>query len=224
LAPEAIRVEVTFEVGNTPNVLLEESQPGNRLIVKGFPKRRDGRPGAAEQSGRIERGDFLEACNYIILEGIPFRSAIDLLMAQPYPLTLRFRRVPRHLLAHAFERWSVNALRSVLLEVGVELTGLERHAQLVAMARRSFWHRPVPLPPAPPKVEPGAAAVANGETSIMGWLLVKPPGEAVFRRFFCDLHGAELFLHNPVAYEATPAMSVDMSTIRLVATTRSSEE
>jgi len=41
---------------------------------------------------------------------------------QGYPLTLRFRRVPKHLRGHNLDGWSVNALRTVLLEEGAELT------------------------------------------------------------------------------------------------------
>ncbi len=60
--------------------------------------------------------------------------------------------------------------------------GLERHTQLVAMARRAFWNKPVPLPPAPPHVAPGTAAMINGDTSVCGWLLMKGPHDRELQR------------------------------------------
>lgn len=60
--------------------------------------------------------------------------------------------------------------------------GLERHSQLVAMARRAFWNKPVPLPPAPPHVAPGSAAMINGDTSVCGWLLMKGPHDRELQR------------------------------------------
>ncbi len=48
---------------------------------------------------------------------------------QGYPLSLRFRRVPKHLRGHNLDGWSVNALRTVLLEEGAELTVSERASQ-----------------------------------------------------------------------------------------------
>ncbi|CAN0270425.1 unnamed protein product, partial [Ectocarpus fasciculatus] len=112
------------------------------------------------------------------------------------------------------------------------LQGLERHTQLVAMARRAFWNKPVPLPPAPPHVAPGTAAMINGDTSVCGWLLMKGPHDSEAQRLFCDLHGNELLYHKPkgavkgetAGYDATPAGKIDMFKMKLVATTRSSEE
>lgn len=60
--------------------------------------------------------------------------------------------------------------------------GLERHSQLVALARRMFWDKPVPLPPAPPHVAPGTAAMINGDTSVCGWLLMKGPHDQELHR------------------------------------------
>ncbi|CAM9928072.1 unnamed protein product, partial [Choristocarpus tenellus] len=153
-----------------------------QLIVKSFPRRQDGRKGRGELCGCIEKGDFLVSANGVRLEGFAFQDAIRVLTAQGYPLGLRFRRVPRHLKNHTLEDWSVNALRTVLLENGAELTGLERQSQLVSMARRAFCDKPVPLPPAPPRVAPGLTAMINGETSVCGWLLMKGPNDKEFRR------------------------------------------
>jgi hypothetical protein len=150
--PTALVYEVRFERDEPPNVLLQEHQPGNRLVVKSFPKRADGTTGAAEASGKIEKGDFVTAVNGVNLDGFPFQDAIRLLTERHRPLVLRFMRVPRHLVRHNVEQWSMHALRTVLHEQGIELTGLERHKELVAMATRAFWERPVPLPPAAPKV------------------------------------------------------------------------
>jgi hypothetical protein len=150
--PTALVYEVRFERDEPPNVLLQEHQPGNRLVVKSFPKRADGTIGAAEASGNIEKGDFVTAVNGVNLDGFPFQDAIRLLTERHRPLVLRFMRVPRHLVRHNVEQWSMHALRTVLHEQGIELTGLERHKELVAMATRAFWERPVPLPPAAPKV------------------------------------------------------------------------
>ncbi|CAM9806022.1 unnamed protein product [Scytosiphon promiscuus] len=233
--PEATVFEVVFPPGQTPNILLEESQPGHKLAVKSFPRKTDGSRGCAESTGKIEKGDFLVAVNSIRLEGLGFNDAIRVLTAQGYPLALRFRRVPKHLRAHNLESWSVNALRTVLLEEGVELTGLERHSQLVAMARRTFWNKPVPLPPAPPHVAPGTAAMINGDTSVCGWLLMKGPHDRELQRLFCDLHGNELLYHKPkggvkgetaggVGVVVDTAVLVDAFLMKLVATTRSSEE
>ncbi|CAN0105490.1 unnamed protein product, partial [Discosporangium mesarthrocarpum] len=208
------------------------STPSVQLLVKSFPRRQDGSKGSAEQSGRIERGDFLVAVNNIRLEGFAFQDAIRVLTTQRYPLSLRFTRLPKHLQGHTLEYWSMNALRTILIETGVELTGLERHGQLVAMVRRAYWDKPLPLPPAPPRVAPGVVAMINGETSVCGWLLMKRPEDKEFKRLFCDLHGSELLFHNPkgpvtetsAGYDPSPAGSVDMSQMKLVATTRTSEE
>lgn len=59
---------------------------------------------------------------------------------------------------------------------------MERHSQLVAKAKRTFWNKPVPLPPAPPHVEPGAAAMINGDTSVCGWVLMKGPQDRESQR------------------------------------------
>jgi hypothetical protein len=160
--PTALVYEVRFERDEPPNVLLQEHQPGNRLVVKSFPRRADGGIGAAEASGKIEKGDFVTAVNGVNLDGFPFQDAIRLLTERHRPLVLRFMRVPRHLVRHNVEQWSMHALRTVLHEQGLELTGLERHKELVAMATRAFWERPVPLPPAAPKVK----QVINGKKSI----------------------------------------------------------
>lgn len=61
--------------------------------------------------------------------------------------------------------------------------GLERHKQLVTMARRTFWNKPVPLPPAPPHVAVGTAAMINGDTSVCGWLLMKGPHDRELQRY-----------------------------------------
>eukprot|EP00904_Undaria_pinnatifida_P008617 jgi/Undpi1/4886/HiC_scaffold_19.g08238.m1 len=184
MGPQALVFEVVFPKGDTPNIMLEESQPGNKLSVKSFPKRSDGSTGTAEAGGRIEKGDYLVAVNSIRLEGFAFNDAIHILTTQ----------------------------------------GLERHAQLVTIARRTFWKKPVPLPPAPPHVAPGTAAMINGETSVCGWLLMKGPHDRESQRLFCDLHGNELLYHKPkggvtgqtAGYNAAPAGSVDMSKVYLL--------
>jgi hypothetical protein len=68
--------EVRFEQREPPHLLLEEFQPGNRLIVKSFPRRTDGSVGAAEQDGRIQPGDFVTAVNGVNLDG---ETAADLI-------------------------------------------------------------------------------------------------------------------------------------------------
>ncbi|CAB1113702.1 unnamed protein product [Ectocarpus sp. CCAP 1310/34] len=82
MGPEATVFEVVFPPGHTPNILLEESQPGNKLTVKSFPKRADGSRGTAEADGKIEKGDFLLAVNSIRLEGLGFNDAIRVLTTQ----------------------------------------------------------------------------------------------------------------------------------------------
>ncbi|CAM9345644.1 unnamed protein product, partial [Ectocarpus sp. 6 AP-2014] len=82
IGPEATVFEVVFPPGRTPNILLEESQPGNKLTVKSFPKRADGSRGTAETDGKIEKGDFLLAVNSIRLEGLGFNDAIRVLTTQ----------------------------------------------------------------------------------------------------------------------------------------------
>lgn len=96
---------------------------------------------------------------------------------------------------------------------------MEKHAQLAIMARRAFWDKPVPLPPSPPRIEEGATAIVNGETSICGWLIVKGPCDSSGRRLFCDLHGSELLFHEPKGpvteqgglYESAPSEALDIN-------------
>lgn len=224
--------EVTFHDEEPPNILLEEFQPGNRLAVKSFPQKRDGSAGAAERDGRIQKGDFVTAVNGVNLSGFSFGDAIRLLSSNGRPLTLRFLRVPPHLVRHNFATWSMHALRTVLREQGVELTGTERHNDLVAHARRQFWDRPVPLPPASPSMPGGTNAILSGDTSMSGWLLLKGPYDTEAKRRFCDLHGSELLYHNAIgpardasggSYEDAPSGAIDMNKVDTVETTRSSE-
>ena len=78
----AKQYSLTFEAGPLYLDLIADDE--DNIKVSGFAETPDGKPGPAEESGKILDGDYLLACNETSFEDLGFYESIDVIKAASY--------------------------------------------------------------------------------------------------------------------------------------------
>ena len=88
----AKQYSLTFEAGPLYLDLIADDE--DNIKVSGFAETPDGKPGPAEESGKIVDGDYLLACNETSFEDLGFYESIDVIKAASYPKEFLFEHPP----------------------------------------------------------------------------------------------------------------------------------